>query len=125
MNTKGNDIFKISYMPAKELIILEMAEYELNELMEACRLMLESGRPVVLNWAEGVVYHHNPIPFNMKEFIEERKKGRIYWSSVIFALMPEYTPIMKIGVREIPILATPNPILRQVAKWLKARSNKK
>lgn len=117
-------MFKISYMPAKELVILEMAEYELDELIETCRLLLDSWRPLVLNWAEGVAFHHNPVPFNTKEFIEERKKGRIYWSSVIFTLMPEYTPMIKIGAREIPILATPNPILKQVAKWLRDHSTR-
>ena len=112
-------------MPARELIILEMAEYDINELAETGRLLVDTGRPVILNWAEGVVFHHTPLPFNTKELMEERMKGRIYWASVIYANMPEYNPALKIGAREIPILATPNPFLRQVARWLKDQSGRK
>ena len=118
-------MFKISYMPAKELIILEMAEYDLNELAETGRLLADSGRPMVLNWAEGVAFHHTPLPFNTKELMEERMKGRIYWASVIYSFMPEYSPVLKIGAREIPILATPNIFLKQVAGWLRQQSGKK
>jgi hypothetical protein len=111
----------ISYLPAKELIILEMVEYGLRELAETCALLIEAGRPVILNWAEGVVFHHTPLPFNTKELMKERMKGRIYWASVIYAEMPEHTPVIKVGTRDIPVLATPNPVLKQVARWMKER----
>jgi len=125
INLETPILFKISYMPAKELIIMEMAEYEINELAETGRLLVESGRPMILNWAEGVAFHHTPLPFNTKELMEERMKGRIYWASVIYSLMPEYSPVLKIGAREIPILATPNLFLKDVARWLKEQSGKK
>lgn len=114
---------RISYLPIKELVILEMARYELKELAETCVLVMEAGRPVILNWAEGVVFHHNPLPVNTKELMEERLKGRIYWANVLYAPMPEYSPILKVGTREIPVLLTPNPILKQVARWLRERLN--
>ena len=117
-------MISISYKPAKELVVLEMAEYGLRELAETCALIIEAGRPVVLNWAEGVVFHHTPLPFNTKELMEERLKGRIYWASVIYAEMNEYSPRIKVGTRDIPVLATPNPLLREVALWLKERLEK-
>jgi hypothetical protein len=46
-------------------------------------------------------------------------KGRIYWASVFFASMPTYTPVLKVGARDIPVVATPNPLLREAAAWLK------
>lgn len=108
-------------MPAKELIILEMVEYTLKELAEVCALLIEAGRPVVLNWAEGITFHHVPLPFNTKELLKERMKGRIYWASLLYAEMPDYRPILRVGAREVPVLATPNPLLKQVARWLRER----
>lgn len=115
---------KISYMPVKELIILEMVEYSLRELADTCALLIEAGRPVVLNWAEGVAFHHQPLPFNTKELMKERLRGRIYWASVIYSPMPEYQSIIKVGTRDIPVLATPNPVLKQVARWMRNRVEK-
>jgi hypothetical protein len=110
---------KITYKPAEELIILEMVEYTLNKLAETSALIQDAGRPIVLNWAEGIVFHHMPLPFNTKELLKERQQGRIYWASVIYAPLPEYRPTLKIGPRDIPIVTTPNPLLIQAAKWIK------
>jgi len=110
---------KFNYMPAKELVILEMVEYSLGEIAQTSALIQETGRPIILNWAEGIVFHHSPLPFNTKELLKERKNGRIYWASVIFALMPNYIPTLKIGPRDIPVVATPNPLLKRAAKWIR------
>jgi hypothetical protein len=110
---------KITYKPAEELIILEMVEYTLNKLAETSALIQDAGRPIVLNWAEGIVFHHMPLPFNTKELLKERQQGRIYWASVIYAPLSEYRPTLKIGPRDIPIVTTPNPLLIQAAKWIK------
>jgi hypothetical protein len=114
---------KFTYMPAEELVILEMVEYTLNEIAQTSALIQETGRPIILNWAEGIVFHHSPLPFNTKELLKERKNGRIYWASVIFALMPEHRATLKIGPRDIPVIATPNPLLKKAAKWIKENIN--
>jgi hypothetical protein len=122
LNIRPNDdLLRISYKPAEELIILEMVEYGLQELADTCALLMEAGRPVILNWAEGVAFHHQPLPFNTKELLKERMRGRIYWASVIYAPMPEYRPSLKVGPRDVPVVSTPNPVLRQVAGWMKQR----
>jgi len=55
----------------------------------------------------------------MKEFLE----GRIYWTDVLFALMPEYEFSIKVGTLGIPVIdVSPNPILREAAKWMKSRA---
>ena len=110
---------KFTYMPAKELIILEMVEYTLEEIAQTIALIQETGRPIILNWAEGIVFHHSPLPFNTKELLKERQNGRIYWASVIFALMPTHMPTLKIGPRDIPVVSSPNPLLKRAAKWIK------
>lgn len=116
---------KITYKPAEELIILEMVEYTLNKLAETSALIQDAGRPIVLNWAEGIVFHHMPLPFNTKELLKERQQGRIYWASVIYAPLPEYRPTLKIGPRDIPIVTTPNPLLKQAARWIKEQMSRR
>lgn len=119
-----NDMVRISYKPAEELIILEKVEYEIQKLAETCALLIDAGRPLILNWAEGVAFFHTPLPFNTKELLKERMRGRIYWASVIYASMPQYRSGLKVGARDIPVLATPNPVLQKVARWLKERIGK-
>jgi hypothetical protein len=109
----------IKYKPAEELVILEMVEYSLEKITETAALIQDSGHPIILNWAEGIVFHHSPLPFNSKELLKERKQGRIYWASVIYALMPEYVSKLKYGPRDIPVIATPNPLLKKAAAWIK------
>jgi hypothetical protein len=122
LNIRTNEeLLSISYKPAEELIILEMVEYGLQELADTCALLMEAGRPVILNWAEGIAFHHQPLPFNTKELLKERMRGRIYWASVIYAPMPEYRPTLKVGPRDVPVVSTPNPVLRQVAVWMRQR----
>ena len=116
---------KITYKPAEELIILEMVEYSLDKLAETGALIQDAGRPVILNWAEGIVFHHMPLPFNTKELLKERQQGRIYWASVIYAPLHEYRPTLKIGPRDIPIVTTPNPLLIQAAKWIKEQMSRR
>jgi hypothetical protein len=74
---------------------------------------------MILNWAEGVAFYHSPLPFNSKELLKERREGKIYWASVMYAEMPEHAPKLKVGPRDIPVVATPNKLLRDAAKWIK------
>jgi hypothetical protein len=112
---------QITYKPAEELIILEMVEYHLHELVETSTLLMNVGRPIILNWAEGVAFNHQPLPFNTKELLKERMKGRIYWASVMFASMPNYVKKLKVGALDIPVVATPNPVLKKAAAWLRGQ----
>src|SRR4030042_2252665 len=100
---------RITEKPVEELYIHEMGEYTLEKLAETGALIQDAGHPLVLNWAEGVVFHHMPLPFNTKELLKERQQGTIYWASVISAPMPEYRPSLKLGPRDIPVVAPPHP----------------
>lgn len=110
---------KISYKPAEELVILEMVEYHINQLAETGAMLINSGHPFILNWSNGVAFHHIPMTFSNKEFIKERMKGRLYWASVMFASMPIYNKYLKVGAHEVPVISTPNPFLIQAAIWMK------
>ena len=115
---------KIKYKPAEELVILEMVEYSLQKIAETGALIQNSGHAIILNWADGIVFHHSPLPFNSKELLKERKDGRIYWASVIYAPMPEYREKLSVGPRDIPVVETPNPLLKTVASWIKKHMEK-
>jgi NCAIR mutase (PurE)-related protein len=115
------DHVRVSYKPAKELVILEMVEYDLKQLAETCTLLMNAGRPMILTWAEGVAYAHTPLPFNTKDLLKERMNGKIFWASVMYASMPVFQPVIKVGVMDVPVVATPNPVLRQAASWLRKR----
>ena len=122
VNLKSSgETVRISYKPAEELVILEMVEYDLREFAETCTLLINSGRPVILNWAEGVAFYHSPLPFNTKELLRERMRGRIYWASVMYARMPQFSTPLKVGAIEIPVVSTPNILLKHVAAWLRQR----
>ncbi|MEM1550411.1 MAG: hypothetical protein QXR13_00575 [Candidatus Bathyarchaeia archaeon] len=55
--------------------------------------------------------------------MENYLKGRVFWASVNFALMPKYSSSIKVGGLEIPVLDVSNhPVLVEVAKWLKKHS---
>lgn len=106
------------------MVIFEVVEYGLEKLAETCAILGSFGRPVILNWAEEVVFYHNPLPLNNKDLLKERMKGRIYWANLFYALMPVYKPSLKVGARDIPVIVTPNPILKKVAEWIKKEREK-
>ncbi len=59
------------------------------------------------------------------EVVRESLEGRIHWSAVSFALMPEYKdviPIAEINAKIPVINVTTNEILCEVAKELKKKS---
>lgn len=101
-----------------------MVEYDLKELAKILIMIRQAGRGVALNWAKGLAFRHRPLPLNKKILLEERMDGRVYWSNIMFADMPEHRPSIKVGAREIPVLKTPNPLLKKVAKWIKKQSIK-
>lgn len=74
-----------------------------------------------LLWSEGVAFSHAPMaPTN--EVTKETLQGRIHWTSVEWALMPEFKPFIEISQTKvkIPILnISANEILSEVAKALK------
>ena len=108
--------------PIKKIVIFECTEFSNEEFFKRVELMAMSGQPVVLNWAEEIVFLALPYQPESDIIIEQTMKGTIYWAGVMFSSMSKYQPIKKFGAREVPIIdQTPIPYLRQVAQWLKKR----
>lgn len=113
---------EIIVQPIKKIVIFECTEFSNEEFFERIKLMAMSGQPLVLNWAEGIVFLSLPYQPDSDIIIDEAMKGTIYLAGVMFSSMPKYQTIKKFGAREVPIIdQTSIPYLRQVAQWLKKR----
>ncbi len=107
--------------PPKQLVILECTQYpSLEALSSTIATIIRAGQPLVLKWAAGVTFSHSLLPPTTDSLMKEFLEGRIYWTDVVFALMPEYRSTIKVGTLDIPVIdVSPNPILRKAAEWLK------
>ena len=113
---------KINYKPWEEVVIHESIQHTLDNLVA----IRSFGAPTGglggrLLWAEGVTFNPTGMPATT-DIIKENLQGRVHWSSVEWALMPEFKPFIEIPQTKvrIPILnVNANEILSEVAKWLK------
>ncbi|MBS7624828.1 MAG: hypothetical protein QXS10_06450 [Candidatus Bathyarchaeia archaeon] len=111
---------KIIYRPAKEIVILDYFQFSRDALDQMFARLIHSGMPVIAQWAEGLIFIYFPLTPDTNELMENYLRGRVFWSSVNFALMPKYSPSIKVGGLEIPVLdVSDHPILAEVARWLK------
>jgi len=116
---------KIIYKPAKEIVILDYFQFSKDTLGQMFARILQSGLPVMAQWAEGVIFVYFPLVPDTNDLMESYLRGRLFWSSVNFALMPKYAPSIKVSGLEIPVLdVSEHPILRETAKWLKEHAKK-
>ncbi|UCE16319.1 MAG: hypothetical protein JSV12_01510 [Candidatus Bathyarchaeota archaeon] len=105
----------------KQLVILECTQYpSLEALSKTIATIVRAGQPLVLKWAEGVTFSYSLLPPTTDSLMKEFLEGHIYWTDVVFALMPKYKSTIKVGTLDIPVIdVSPNPILREAAKWMK------
>jgi hypothetical protein len=114
-------MFDIVCRPPKELIILECTHYpSVEALSKIAAIVISTGESVVLKWAEGVVFTYSPIAPSTELLVDEYIKGKVYWSDVIYAIMPEYKQSIRVSTLDIPIIdVSPNPLLCEAARWMK------
>jgi hypothetical protein len=124
-------MIKIKYQPWKELVLHEIIEYEADELFKFFVTGAKASQAGVipsLGWAGGVVFSHSPLP-DTEEVVQEKLNGTIHYSSVIFAVYPEYRPEINVDMsgNRFPIRLTKivNPVLLELAKYLREGSYKK
>jgi len=113
---------KVNFRPWKEVVIHESIQYNLQNLVIMRSLGVPPGQlGGRLLWAEGVAFSHAPMPATT-DVIKESLQGRVHWSSVEWASLPEFKPFLEISETKvrIPILdVSSNETLLAVAKWLK------
>jgi len=117
-------MFEIVCRPPKQLIILECTRYpSVEALSKVVAIIISSGESIILKWAEGVVFSYSPIAPSTDLLLDEYVKGRVYWSDVVYALMPEYKQTIRVGTLDIPVIdVSPNPSLSEAARWMKKQA---
>ena len=122
------DLVKITYAPWKEIVIHEIIEHALDELIHTQAIGVPTGgigRPLL--WAEGVLFNRATMPMS-PEMIKEGLGGRVHFSGVLWARMPQFRKIVEIKETKvrIPVVdVTANEILSEVAKWVKKTAKSK
>jgi len=99
---------------------MKLCTRTLRNFLKDLALGMISGE-IIVNWAEGIVFFHQALPWNeitSKEYIEN---DRLYWSFVRYAPMKEYKDRIVEGNVIFRINKTRAPILIEVAKELKKR----
>ena len=115
-------MLKITYEPFKEIVIKERVLYErIEDLIYPLAQLRASGAPTALNWANGVAFVQVDMPLESDQLIEDFLSGKVYWTHVSFALMPAYKPTVETKERvQVPVInVSSNPMMSQVADWLK------
>jgi hypothetical protein len=109
--------------PPKQLIILECTRYpSIEAFAKVLAVIISTGEAIVLKWAEGVAFMYTSLQPTTEDLINELLKGRVYWSEVFYAEMPEYKPSVRVGTFDVPIIdVSPDLLLRDAAKWMKQR----
>ena len=115
-------MIKVNCQLPKEVIFLECTRYpSLEALSTTIATIIRTGEPMILRWAEGIVFSYSLLLPTTESVMKEFVNGRIYWDSVIYASMPKFKPIIPMGTLDIPVVdVTPNPTLKAVAKWMRA-----
>jgi len=118
---EGLSVVEIVCNPARQLVILECTRYpSIEALAKVIAVIVGAGEPVILKWAEGIAFMYTYLQPTTQDLISDLLKGRIYWSEVFYAEMPEYRPSIRVSTLDIPIIdVSPNPLLVDAAKWMK------
>ena len=113
---------EVVYQPWKKIVIHEIIKYTLDDLVKLQSLGVEPGGLAdALLWAGGIVFSSSTM-FETKDVIKEKLEGVVHWSSVEWALMPEYKEVIIIKETnvKIPIInVSAHPIYTAVSEWLK------
>ncbi len=120
MTSRKEDKVKIVYKPPKEIVILDYFQFSKERLNQMFARLIHTGLPVMAQWAEGVLFLYFPLVPETNDLMENYLRGTVFWSSVTFALMPNYSTSIKVTGLEIPVIdVSDHPVLRETAKWLR------
>jgi len=121
----GNITVKVTFKPWDEVVIHEVIHYSLEDLLKISSLGVQpGGLAAPLQWAEGVVFRGAGMP-PTEDVIRENLQGKVHWSSVVWAIMPEYKNVILIKDinAKIPIInVSATSVLSDVAKALKRQA---
>jgi hypothetical protein len=116
-------LVKVTIKPWEEIVIHESIQLKFEDFVRQCSMGVQpGGLAAPLHWAEGVVFRAGAMP-PTEDVVRENLAGRIHYSAVEWALMPNYQqviPIKDINAK-IPVIdVSATAVLCDVAKALKA-----
>ena len=114
---------EVEFKEIKKIVILEEVRYSSEEeFYDAVIKEVSPDYPVIVLWAEGVVFKHTTMPVDLEDFAKRyADKGVVYWSNVLYAKKEEYEEEREIEMHTIKIVKAPAPALVDAAKALRAR----
>lgn len=113
--------------PWKRLVIHEVIEYNFEDWMRQIAFSSKTagGAIPAINWANGIVFQSFNFP-DTNSIIDEKLKGILHWSSVMFAIKEKYEKqIIKDNATINLIDVSVNEVFRKLAEKLKEYSTKK
>lgn len=125
--TSKQNILEITIEPWKKLIIHEVIEYSFEDWMTQIAFSSKTagGAIPTINWANGIVFQSFNFP-DTNIIVEEKLKGVLHWSSVMFAIKEKYEKqLIKDNATINLIDVSVNEIFRKLADRLKEHSKQK
>ncbi|MGQ0605882.1 MAG: hypothetical protein ACT4OD_02870 [Candidatus Nitrosotenuis sp.] len=115
---------EITIEPWKKLIIHEIIEYSFEDWTTQIAFSSKTagGAIPTINWTNGIVFQSFNFP-DTNVIVEEKLKGVLHWSSVMFAIKEKYEKqIIKDNATINLIDVSVNEIFRKLADKLKEQS---
>jgi hypothetical protein len=112
---------EIAHEPLKRIVIRELVKYDNpQQLVNALSFIMKMGQPVLLTWADSMVFVSQPIP--PSDMPEEYARGELYIASISYAPMAELVHNVKAGNVEMPVIdVSRSPLSQELARFLKSK----
>lgn len=113
---------KVTFQKWEEVIIHESNQLPLEQIFHIQSLGVQAGglaRPLL--WSEGILFAHQSMP-PTEDVVREILKGKVHWSGVTWALMPDYKQVHVIKQTNVKIPindVSASEALSEVARALK------
>ncbi|CDI05771.1 conserved hypothetical protein [Candidatus Nitrosotenuis uzonensis] len=110
--------------PWKKLIIHEIIEYNFDDWATQIAFSSKTAGGVIptINWVNGIVFQSFNFP-DTNSVIDEKMKGVLHWSSVMFAVKEKFEKqIIKDNATINLVDVSVNQIFQELAEKLKAHS---
>jgi hypothetical protein len=114
---------EIAPEPLKKIVVRELVKYDTaQQLVNALSFIMKMGQPVLLTWADNVVFVSQPIP--PSDMPEEYARGELFIASISYAPMTEFVHNVKSGNIEMPVIdVSRSPLSQDLARFLRSKLN--
>src|SRR5437660_12198310 len=97
-----SQMVEIAHEPLKRIVVRELVKYDNpQQLVNALSFIMKMGQPVLLTWAENMVFVSQPIP--RSDMPEEYAPAELSIASLSYAPMAEFVQKVQCGHIERPV----------------------